>query len=125
MSKAAVLSVLIATAGLSACTQAVEAPADKGVCWHVVFDKEGKPKFNTLASDVKNLETCAAKLEGMRIRFLRFGGAEEIVGAYQGQYIFIERIGVRTSASLTGGRYVALVRSGDGRLVVPGAMPRQ
>jgi outer membrane murein-binding lipoprotein Lpp len=124
MRHAAALLVLGSLA-LAGCSQQAAAPADPGVCWHVVFDKEGAPKFNKLASGVKNLETCAATLEGMRIRFARMGGAEEVIGAYQGQYLFIERIGVRTSTSLTGGRYVALVRTGDGRLAIPGAMPQQ
>jgi hypothetical protein len=124
MKHLAVLPVAALALVLANCSQAPEAPADTGVCWHVVFDKEGAPKFNRLASGVKNLESCAAALEGMRIRFARMGGAEEVVGAYQGQYLFLERIGVRTSTSLTGGRYVALVRTGDGRLAIPGAMPQ-
>jgi len=32
---------------------------------------------------------------------------------------------VLTSTSLEGPRYVALVRTGDGRLAIPGAMPTQ
>jgi hypothetical protein len=31
---------------------------------------------------------------------------------------------VLTSTSLEGPRYVALVRTGDGRLAIPGAMPQ-
>jgi hypothetical protein len=61
----------------------------------------------------------------MRLKFLRMGGNQhELVGAFQSNFIFLERIGVRTSTSLEGPRYVALVRTGDGRLAVPGAMPQ-
>jgi len=61
----------------------------------------------------------------MRIKFLTLGGsAQEILGAYQSNYIFIQRAGVFASTSLDGPRYIALVRTGDGRLAIPGAMPQ-
>jgi hypothetical protein len=59
----------------------------------------------------------------MRLRFLTLGGqANEIVGAYQGNFLFLQPEGVFISQSLTGTRYPALVRTGDGRLAVPGAV---
>jgi len=124
-SAAAMAAVFIAAAGLSGCDKSVKAPTDTGVCWHAVRLKDGALKFNKLASNQPALENCAVKLEEMRLRFGGFGAAQEqVVGVYQGQWLFIQREGVLTSRSLTGGRYVALVRSGDGRLVIPGAMPR-
>ena len=61
----------------------------------------------------------------MRIKFLRMGGTQqEIYGAYQANFLFLEPQGVLTSTSLEGPRYVALVRTGDGRLAIPGAMPQ-
>ena len=73
-----------------------------------------------------SLEVCAANLEAMRIKFLRLGGNQlEIYGAYQSNFLFLVREGVMTSTSLEGPRYVALVRTGDGRLAIPGAMPTQ
>ena len=120
-----VLAVLLMGGGLGACSKAVEAPTDVGVCWHAVFLKDGGVKFNKLATGKKALENCAASLEGMRLRFASLGAAQEqIVGAYQGQWLFIQPEGVFVSQSLTGGRYPALVRSGDGRLAIPGAMPK-
>lgn len=111
---------------LSACEKQVEAPMDTGVCWHVVFPKDQPPKFNRLVSNQPNLETCAASLETMRVKFLRMGGGNDsIVGAYQGKFIFLQREGIFTGNTLTGGRYLALVRTGDGRLAIPGAMPSQ
>ena len=80
-------------------------------------------KYNRLV-EAKSLEVCAANLEAMRIKFLRMGGSQqEIYGAYQANFLFLQREGVLTSTSLEGPRYVALVRTGDGRLAIPGAMP--
>lgn len=117
-------AVLIAAAVLSGCSaNEVEAPTDAGVCFHAVFLKDGKVKFNRLAANVPNLETCAATLEGMRLRFRSLGGADQVVGSYQGQYLFLSSQGVQSARSLRGVRYTALVPTGDGRLAVPGAMP--
>ena len=72
-----------------------------------------------------SLEACAGNLEAMRVKFLRMGGNQtDIYGAYQANFLFLVREGVMTSTSLEGPRYVALVRTGDGRLAIPGAMPR-
>ena len=85
----------------------------------------GTLKYNKLV-DAANIETCAGNLEAMRLKFLRMGGSsDELLGSYQANFIFLQREGVFTSTSLEGPRYLAWVRSGDGRLVVPGAMPRQ
>ncbi len=72
-----------------------------------------------------NLETCAANLEGHAHQVPADGGTQqEIYGAYQANFLFLEPQGVLTSTSLEGPRYVALVRTGDGRLAIPGAMPQ-
>ena len=111
---------------LSACSKRTLPPGGQGVCWHVVKDKSGELKFNKLKSDVPTLEHCAAELESMRVRFLRMGGtAREVTGAYMGNFIFVERQGIFTAPSLEEHPYLALVRTGDGRLAVPGAMPRE
>ena len=116
------LSVL----ALSACAKRTLPPGGQGVCWHVVKDKSGELKFNKLKSDVPSLEHCAAELESMRVRFLRMGGtAREVTGAYMGNFIFVERQWIFTAPSLEEHPYLALVRTGDGRLAVPGAMPRE
>jgi len=110
---------------LSACSKRTLPPGGQGVCWHVVKDKSGELKFNKLKANVPTLEHCAAELESMRIRFLRMGGTvREVTGAYMGNFIFVERQGIFTAPSLEEHPYLALVRTGDGRLAVPGAMPR-
>jgi hypothetical protein len=125
MRRTAPLLALLATAALAACAKRTEPPGDVGVCYHVVVQKDGALKYNKLVT-TPNLETCAANLEAMRIKFLTMGGsAQEILGAYQANFIFLQREGVFTSTTLQGPRYLALVRTGDGRLAIPGAMPQR
>ena len=101
---------------------ALKAPTDVGVCWHLVR-VQGEYRFNKLAADQPQLEHCAARLEDMRLNFMRLGSAQtEVVGAYQGQFIFLQREGVFTARSLNTTPYLALVRTGDGRLAIPGAV---
>ncbi|MDB5468002.1 MAG: hypothetical protein JWQ46_2764 [Phenylobacterium sp.] len=124
MHRTALVATLAAAAALSACQKRTEPPGDVRVCYHVVPQKDGSLKYNKLVA-APNLETCAANLEAMRVKFLRMGGnAQNIYGAYQANFLFLEKEGVMTSTSLEGPRYVALVRTGDGRLAIPGAMPQ-
>ena len=119
----AALALAAVSAALAGCEQKIEAPYDKGVCWHLVPLTGGKVKFNVLSRDRPNLESCAASLEGMRERFLGLGGnQEDIIGAYQGNFLFLNRTGVFTATSLTGARWPALVRTSDGRLAIPSAV---
>ncbi len=109
---------------LAACAPQVEAPADAGVCWHMVSAKGKKARFYKVADHMPDLEHCAASLEVMRLHFLSLGGnTREVDGAYRGQFLFIDGSGVYTSTALNVTPYLALVPSGDGRLVAPGAMP--
>jgi len=111
---------------LAGCQSATPAPFDPGVCYSVTLPEEGgEPKFNIVANDQPQIEFCAARLEEMRLRFLRLGGSNrDMVGAYQGQFIFIDRGGVSFGRTLEGGRFFALARTGDGRLAIPGAIQR-
>lgn len=120
-------AALAAPVALAACDQnSIAAPTDPGVCWHMVQMKDGKYRFNELARNQPNLENCAAQLEAMRLNFNRLGAnQQQEVGAYQGQFIFIQPEGVFTAANLTTNRYLALVRTQDGRLAIPGAIRQQ
>lgn len=116
--------VALAALTLAACQKRTVPPGTPGVCYHVIPQTDGTLKYNRL-SDQPNLEHCAAALEAMRVRFLRLGGsARELVGAFQGNFIFVQRQGIFTAGSLEEHRYLALVRTGDGRLAIPGAMPQ-
>ena len=118
------LTAAAAALTLAACAGRVEAPSERGVCYAVEPGVDGKaPTFNVLARDQTQIEFCAARLEEMRLRFLGLGGTRrEVIGAYQGQFIFIDRAGVWFGKSMEGSRFMALARTGDGRLAVPGAI---
>jgi hypothetical protein len=122
----AIPAALLATLAVCACEKKIEAPTDRGVCWHMIPLTGGKVKFNKLSENRPNLESCAASLEGMRERFLSLGGTQsDVIGAYQGQFLFLNRTGVFTGTTLEGARWPALVRTGDGRLAIPGSVPTQ
>jgi hypothetical protein len=115
--------------GLGACQRdPYPAPAEAGVCYQAIFLKKGGEltgvKFNKLTENEPTIEKCAASLEGMRLRFLPMGGAEEIVGAYQGNYIFLVKEGIFRADKLDGTRYPMLVRLGNGQLGQPGSLPQ-
>ena len=127
MTRAPFFMVLgIGAAALAACSNSVEAPYVEGVCFAVELGEEGEPPvFNKLAENQPQIEYCAARLEEMRLRFLRQGGSrQEVTGAYHGQYIFIDQEGIWVGKSLDGARFIAMARTGDGRLAVPGAIAR-
>jgi len=118
-------AVLALALPLAACETAPEPPFDKGVCWHAVTKDGGKTfKFNKVKENVPQIEKCAAELEGMRVRFLQLGGQNrEIIGAYQGSFLIVNSRGIFRRAKWNGGQFLLLVRTGDGRLAQPGAMP--
>lgn len=118
--------LLLATASIGACEKQIDAPTDRGVCWHMVQPPNTPAKFNQLAVGVPDLEHCAAELEKMRVNFQSLGVPQgDITGAYQGQFLFLNRYGVFTAQTLSGYQYPFMVRTGDGRLAMPGAMPQQ
>ncbi len=118
------LAALAAALGLAGCGAKIQAPTDAGVCWALAQAPGKAPRFNVLARGVADLEHCAAQLEIMRLRFNALGSVQSnITGAYQGQFLFIEPDGVFTAPSWDGYRYPFMVRTGDGRLAMPGAMP--
>ena len=112
------------TFALAGCSSQVAAPTDTGVCYHMAAVQGGQPKFNVVAKGVPDMEHCAAQLEAMRVRFLSLGGtAQDIVGAYQGNFLFLGEQGVFTAETYQGPRYPFLVRSGD-QLVPVGSAPQ-
>ena len=109
---------------LCGCARTLQAPVDRGVCWHMVSLPQGKVKFNPLAREVPDLEHCAAALEAMRVEFLSLGSQHtSVTGAFQGQFLFVQPDAVFTAQTYDGFRYPFMIRTGDGRLAVPGALP--
>jgi len=118
------LAALIGLAGCESGGSAIKAPTARGVCWYLADKTGGGVNINKVAENVPNLESCAAKLEVMRLQFLRMGGSNaDIVGAYQGNFLFLTYKGIHTSRTLDGARYLVLVRYGNS-LVMPGAVPQ-
>ena len=125
MARNLLAAALLLPLGLLGCAKSLEAPTDTGVCWHLVSLPGGKAKFNRLADHQPDLEHCAAQLEIMRRNFRGLGAGEDnVTGAFQGQFLFIQPEGVFTAQTYSGYRYPFMVRTGDGRLAVPGAMPQ-
>lgn len=125
MSRSVAAAAILAGVSLMGCSQAVRAPLDPGVCFAAERPEGEEVVFNVLARDQAQIEMCAARLEEMRLRFNRMGGSrQEVTGAFQGQFIFVNRRGVYFSRTLEGARFFALARTGDGRLAVPGAIER-
>ena len=116
------LLILAATLALAACTaEKVTAPRDPGVCFYIAQLPSGEIRNNRV-STVPNIEQCAAELERMRLRFLRLGGTrDEILGAFQGNFVFLTDQGIFTSKKFEGMRYLLLVRH-QGKLIMPGAI---
>lgn len=111
---------------LAACEPEVEIPFERGTCYGVAQPEGGEVVFTAIARDQPNLENCAARLEEIRIRFRRDTGTlRDMVGAYGDQFIFVDGRGVSVSQSLDGPQFIALRRSGDGRLIVPGAFEQE
>jgi len=111
---AARATALLGALALGACRAQIQAPTDPGVCYHLGAIEAGKPRFNVVGKNVPDMEHCAAQLEAMRLRFLSLGGTQrEIVGAYQGNFLFLGETGVFTAETYAGPRYPFLVRSGD------------
>ena len=124
MIRPTLIASLLAIPVLAGCAQAVKAPNETGVCY-AVEQSGDEPVFNVVARDQVQIEMCAARLEEMRLRFRGLGSTrEEVTGAYQGQFIFVDRRGVSFARTLEGARFFALARTGDGRLAVPGAIER-
>jgi hypothetical protein len=116
--------ILAAVAGfaLVGCTKSVTAPTTARVCYYAAEQKDGTWSFFERAKNVPQIEHCAVALERMRLDFLRKGGSNrEIVGSYQGQFIFLQDEGVFFAPTFEGIRYLALRRY-QGRLIMPGAI---
>ena len=117
------LAIAATGLGLSACEKQIKAPFEQGVCFQVATNKDKTLRFNPVERNVQTMEQCAAILEGVRLRFIRLGSPNRtLTGAYQGSFIFVEKEGIFLGQTYDGARFMSLVRTGDGRLAVPGAV---
>jgi hypothetical protein len=117
-------AALVTAASLAACEKQIEAPTDVGVCYAVAPLPDGKLKFNKVAENQPRIENCEVELEKVRLNFVRLGDTNrEMMGAYQGSYIWVAREGVFYAPTLKGHRYPSLYRDDNGQLIIPGAQP--
>jgi len=117
------LALGLVAGALAGCRAQIQPPSDAGVCYHMAAIQDGKPRFNVLAAKVPDMEHCAAHLEAMRGNFQRLGSTtRNVIGAYQGNFLFLGDDGVFTAETYEGPRYPFLVRSGD-QLVPVGSAP--
>lgn len=66
---------------------------DVGVCWRVRTSPGQAPVREVLERDIDNLQTCATRLEAVRMM-----GASAVEGAFEGRSIYV------TEAEITQGR---------------------
>jgi hypothetical protein len=113
----------VTSAVLGGCQKEVAAPTDAGVCWQAVTGPNRSVQFNKVSSGDATLESCAAALEAMRLRFLALGGShQDITGVYQGTFLFLNNDGVFTAQTINGPRFFFLGLTPDGRLATASAL---
>lgn len=94
----------LAVALLGACSPepSAEAAAEAGVCWRVrVVD--GQARREAVERGIANLQTCAARLEAVRMR-----AGEPVEGKFEGRSIFASETELSQAASRTATRYAVL-----------------
>ena len=71
----------------------------QATCWRGAGSTEN-PRFSPLASNVGSLDDCAAQLEALHLE-----GAAEVLGAFQGYFIFVDNRQVSSATAVDGFRY--------------------
>lgn len=125
--RVALMMMAVSSLALTACGERIEVPeAPNGTCFLVSPQEDGEIRFTAMPDLQPNMENCAARLEENRVRWLRMGGTRrEVIGYYGSQYLFVDSAGVSMSRDLNGGRFIALRRTNDGRLAIPGAFEQE
>ena len=100
--------------GLAACSSEPTAPSGAGLCWRLFEVADQPPRFEILARDVSNLESCAVQLEGARMMEGR-----PTTGAYNGHFIFATEEQI-TSAMTMNGTRVRIFEADDRRKIQEG-----
>ena len=85
--------------GMAACSSQPAAPSGAGLCWRMFEVTDQEPRFEILARDVPNLESCAVQLEGARMMEGR-----PTTGAYNGHFIFATEEQITSAVTMNGTR---------------------
>lgn len=107
------VAVILLT-GLAACSSQATAPTGAGVCWRMFETSDQQPRFEILARDVPNLESCAVQLEGSRMMEGR-----PTAGAYNGHFIFATEEQITSAVAMNGTR-VRIFEADDRREIQEG-----
>lgn len=87
--------------GVTACSQeGVQAPTERGVCWRMTEGAGPTPTFTAISRNIRNLETCAARLEARRMM-----EGSSVDGAFQGHFIFVTEAQILSAADLESPRF--------------------
>ena len=85
--------------GMAACSSQPAAPSGAGLCWRMFEVTDQEPRFEILARDVPNLESCAVQMEGARMMEGR-----PTTGAYNGHFIFATEEQITSAVTMNGTR---------------------
>ena len=94
----AALGLIAFGAVLTGCARDIRPPDTPGVCW-LMTGSPDKPMFAPVAAYNANLYSCASQLEAVRMR-----RGVEVVGAYNGNFIFVTNDAIQTAERFTGNR---------------------
>ena len=97
--RANLLMGVIFLAGVAACSSQPAAPSGADLCWRMFEVTDQEPRFEILARDVPNLESCAVQLEGARMMEGR-----PTTGAYNGHFIFATEEQITSAVTMNGTR---------------------
>ena len=97
--RANLLLGVILLAGMAACSSQPAAPSGAGLCWRMFEVTDQEPRFEILAREVPNLESCAVQLEGARMMEGR-----PTTGAYNGHFIFATEEQITSAVTMNGTR---------------------
>ena len=97
--RANLLMGVILLAGMAGCSSQPAAPSGAGLCWRMFEVTDQQPRFEILARDVPNLESCAVQLEGARMMEGR-----PTTGAYNGHFIFATEEQITSAVTMNGTR---------------------
>ena len=97
--RANLLMGVILLTGMAACSSQPAAPSGAGLCWRMFEVTDQEPRFEILARDVPNLESCAVQLEGARMMEGR-----PTTGAYNGHFIFATEEQITSAVTMNGTR---------------------
>lgn len=105
---------VVLLAGMAACSSQPAAPSGAGLCWRMSEVTDQEPRFEILARDVPNLESCAVQLEGARMLEGR-----PTAGTYNGHFIFATEEQITSAVTMNGTR-VRIFEAEDRREIQDG-----